>query len=185
MSEKEKADAEADKKRLSELKKKAYTDYFTMSEYDIKDATSTKEKVVGDKYNSYKITRKYDLFDAINDEDITTETKTYTKYDSDDEEVAGREVVEDKKRYRDSYSMPTFVVGNVNHTTHTFTIIGYLFEEYKEGMPHYSANLIRTYIKKSKTPLTITYPAPKTKACKTTKLQKDLKKLTMNYELPA
>jgi predicted transcriptional regulator len=100
-------------------------------------------------YNIKSVLKECNLDSVVCDEDFTDIT-TFTG---------------EKKKYN---PISSFVVGNVNLTTHTFTIIGYLKDD---------------KYKKAKTPLALTYPAPKSKACKTTQLQKDLKKLTMNYEV--
>ncbi len=155
MSDEEKKQAEEKKKRLNELKKTPYDDYFLISNYDIGRAMNKGSFV------------DYKIDDLINDEDWYESTRWNAETKACDE------------KYQ-THSVHNLVATNVNHTDNTFTIIGYMYE------PRYDTEKKEReepHIKKAKIQKTITYPTP-SKRVKTTQLQKDLKKLTQNYEIP-
>jgi hypothetical protein len=153
MTDAEKAEEEAKKKRLAELKKVPYEDYFLISKYDIGRAISK--------------SWDYNIDAVVNDDDWYESTRFNPETKACDE------------KYQ-THNISQLVATKVNHTDNTFTIIGYMYER---SFTDISKEKIEPHIKKAKAVMTITYPTP-SKRCKTTQLQKDLKKLTQNYEIP-
>jgi hypothetical protein len=156
MTQEEKKQEEENKKRLAELKKTAYPNYFLMSCYDLGRALN-KCSFAG-----------YNIDDIINDEEWFESTRWNAETKACDE------------KYQ-THSIHQVVATNVNHTDNTFTIIGYMTAQRISTTG--SDEIIEPYIKKAKVEKTITYPAPG-KRVKITQLQKDLKKLTQNYVIP-
>ena len=143
-----------------------------MSEEEKKQAEEKKKTPYADYFSicMYDIERATSI--KVKNTDGTTSSTSSFKYDHliHDEEWETN-IRPDGTVCISCLSVRDFIATDVNHKDNTFKIIGYIVDgEIK--------------IKKTKEIMTVNYPAPKTSRTKTTQLQKDLKKLMQNYEIP-